>query len=542
VLPGMVIGVDLNFPDVLRRYRVTARLTQEQLAEKAGLNVRSVSQLERGRVRYPRPETVYRLGRALDLTATELDDFLRLARVDYWADRNPDTARSAPAQLPSDVLDFTGRVAELAQLDELLADTQLVAVSGTAGVGKTALVLRWAHRAAARFPDGQLYVNLRGYDPEQPLDAGEALARFLRALGVPASDIPSDPDERAARYRTELTGRRILILADNAATVEQVRPLLPGTVTAALIVTSRDSLPGLVAVHGAHRLDVDLLPSDDASTLLRRLIGARADADPTATTLLVDQCARLPLALRVAAEFAAARSDSALADLTAALNDEQRRLDLLDAGGDPRAAVAAVLSWSYRHLAPDAAGLLRLLGLHPGADFDKYAAAALAAASTDDAERWLAVLVRAHLLAPTGAGRYAMHDLLRAYTAGLAAILDDEERRRTALTRLFDYYLATAASAMDSLYPAESWRRPRIPPAGSPVPKLTEPDSARGWLDTELDNLIAVATGGRRTLFGSPALCSGTSTVATTPAPRRYTATRTPPPARAAISPGKPTP
>jgi tetratricopeptide (TPR) repeat protein len=399
-------------------------------------------------------------------------------------------AVARPAQLPPDVAVFTGRTAELAALDGAGA---VSVISGTAGVGKTALALHWAHRVAARFPDGQLYVNLRGYDPDQPLDPCDALARFLRALDVAANDIPADLDERAARYRTELTGRRILIVVDNAGTVEQVRPLLPGTPTATVTVTSRDSLAGLVAVDGAYRIDLDLLPRDDAVTLLRRLIGARVDSDAAAADTLVDQCARLPLALRVAAELAAARPRSPLTALVAELTDERRRLDLLDAGGDPRAAVAAVFSWSYRHLTRDAAQLFRLLGLHPGPDLDAYAAAALIDGSIEDTQRLLAALTRAHVITFTGSDRYGMHDLLRAYAAMRARDEDSASQRRAALTRLFDYYLSTAGAAMTVLHPAEAQLRTLAPPSGTPSPDLSDPDTALRWLDTERTTLVAVA-------------------------------------------------
>jgi DNA-binding SARP family transcriptional activator/tetratricopeptide (TPR) repeat protein len=409
-----------------------------------------------------------------------------------------------PAQLPPAVPAFTGRRAELAALDAALAGVPAApggqpppvavwAVSGTAGVGKTALAVHWAHRVAGQFPDGQLYVNLRGYDPERPVSAADALAGFLGELAVAGQDIPLDLANRAARYRTAIAGRRILVVLDNAASVEQVRPLLPGTPTAMVVVTSRDSLAGLVALHGARRLDLDLLPAPDALALLRGLIGGRVEAEPGAATELADQCARLPLALRVAAELAAARPATPLSDLVAELADQQQRLDLLDAGGDPRAAVTAVFSWSYRHLPADAAGVFRLAGLHPGPDLDGYAAAALAGSSLDQARRTLGLLARAHLVHPTGAGRYGMHDLLRAYATGLAGAQDTEPERRAAVDRLFDYYLSAAAAAMDQLHPAEAHRRPRIRPAATPVPAPADAAAARAWLDAERPNLVAAA-------------------------------------------------
>ena len=216
-------------------------------------------------------------------------------------------------------------------------------------MGKTALAVHWAYEVTRHFPDGQLYVDLRGYDPGQPVPSAEALAGFLRALGMPGADIPAETDERAARYRTLLASRRMLVLLDNAGSVDQVRPLLPGASGCMAVVTSRDVLAGLVARDGAQRLDLDLLPVGDALHLLRELIGVRVDGDPRAAAVLVSQCARLPLALRVAAELAVARPFSSLASLTGELSDEQRRLDLLARAGI-RDRGARGLSWSYRDL------------------------------------------------------------------------------------------------------------------------------------------------------------------------------------------------
>ena len=406
--------------------------------------------------------------------------------------------RVVPAQLPADVSAFTGRQEELTELDSLLADltadsaTAVVisAVSGTAGVGKTALAVHWAHRVRDRFPDGQLYVNLRGYDPERPMTAADALAGFLDELGVAGHRVPPRLDERAARYRSRLAGRRMLIVLDNAATAEQVRPLLPGSPTCVVIVTSRDALAGFVARDGARRLDLDTLPAGDAVALLRLLIGDRAGAEPGAVADLAEQCARLPLALRVVAELAGTRLTTSLAELAAELRD--RRLDLLDAGGDQRAAVTAVFSWSVQHLPVDTAGMFVLLGLHSGPDVDAFAAAAAAGTSLDHARRMLAQLARAHLVHPTGAGRYGMHDLLRAY-AGQLATKNGDEDARAGLGRLFDYYLAAASAAMDVLHPSESVRRPRIAPATTPVPVFVNPEAARHWLDAERATLTAVA-------------------------------------------------
>jgi len=410
------------------------------------------------------------------------------------------TVGALPRQLPAPVRHFVGRQPELAALSALLdCDTTpaapvISAIGGTAGVGKTALAVHWAHRVANRFPDGQLYVNLRGYDPDQRIPAADALAGFLRALGGPGEQIPLEPDERAARYRSLLAGRRMLIVLDNARTVEQVRPLLPGDSACAVVVTSRDALAGLIARDGAARLELDLLPLEDALEVLGELIGDRAAADPDATRRLAACCARLPLALRVAAELANARAAVPLATLASELAVEQDRLDLLNADGDARTDVRAVFSWSYRHLDAAAARAFRLAGLHPGPDFEVYAAAALTGTTRAQAGRLLGQLARAHLIQPAAPGRHGMYNLLRGYARELSAAQDSEEERRAALTYLFDHYLHGADMAINTLYPAERHRRPAISPPASPVPPVTSGTSARAWLDAELANLIAVTS------------------------------------------------
>jgi DNA-binding SARP family transcriptional activator/Tfp pilus assembly protein PilF len=412
-----------------------------------------------------------------------------------------------PTQLLADVPAFTGRADELAELDRLLADTVntdsgalralvISAVSGTAGVGKTALAMHWAHRVRDSFPDGQLYVNLRGYDPDLPMAPADALAGFLRALGMADRDIPADVDERAAAYRSLLEGRRLLVVLDNAADVEQVRGLLPGSSSCVVLVTSRDSLAGLVARYGARRLDLDTLSAQDAVALLRALIGERVDDEPVAAISLAEQCARLPLALRIAAEMAATNLSAPLSDLVGELADGQQRLRLLDAGGDPRSEIRNVLSWSYQHLPAAAARSFRLLGLHPGPDLDPYAAAALTGMATERVRPLLSLLARAHLIQPVHHERYAMHDLLGAYARTLVAEAPHgTEERQAALTRLFDHYLATAAAAMEALAPTEQNRLPYVAAAVAALPAtappVADPDQARAWLDRERAVLVA---------------------------------------------------
>jgi tetratricopeptide (TPR) repeat protein len=405
-----------------------------------------------------------------------------------------------PRELPAPVAHFAGRVAEMAELTSLLersagqpAPGALVisAIGGTPGVGKTALAVHWAHQVAGRFPDGQLYMNLRGYDPDQPITAADALARFLRALGVPGEDIPSDEDERAAWYRTRLAGKRVLIVLDNARTAGQVRPLLPGAPSCAVVVTSRDVLAGLVARDGAARLDLDLLPLDDAIGLLRSLTDERVDADPEAAALLAEQCGRLPLALRVAAELVGTRGDVSLARLVDELADRKQRLSLLDTA-DPHTAIRAVFSWSCRHLDARAVRAFGLVGLHPSADFGPHSVAALTGDTLEASREEVDLLARVHLIQRSSSGRYSMHDLLRAYARELAGTHEDEDEQHAALTRLFDYYLQTAAAAMDTLYPGERHRRPSIPPGATPIPPVTESSTAQAWLDTERGSLVAI--------------------------------------------------
>lgn len=405
-----------------------------------------------------------------------------------------------PRQLPRDVSGFTGRSAQVAELhaafdrtpQELPATVWVVA--GTAGVGKTALAVHFGHSVADRFPDGQLYVDLRGYGPEPPVPPGDALAGFLRALGLEGKDIPDDLAERAACYRSLLAGRRVLVLLDNAVDAQQVRPLLPGTASCAVVVTSRDRLAGLVARDGAGRIDLDVLPEPEAVTLLRTLIGARVDAAPAAARTLARRCAGLPLALRIVAEAATADPGLDLADLADELGDARRGLDLLDAAGDSDTAVRSVFSWSWRHLSAPGAHAFATLGLHPGRDIDGYAVAALAGTDLAGAREAVRELARTHLIEPDGTGRYRMHDLLRAYAAERAAATMPAADRHAAQARLLDHLLGVAALAADTLYPHDRPARPApVPPPAPPVPAVGEPDAARRWLDGQRANLVAAA-------------------------------------------------
>ncbi|WP_166658025.1 AfsR/SARP family transcriptional regulator [Actinokineospora alba] len=399
--------------------------------------------------------------------------------------------RHLPATLPGDVADFIGRRNELERLDAVLLGpggtaVPVAVVSGTAGVGKTALALHWSHLARTRFPDGQLYVDLRGYDPQQPLSGTDALARLMSALGMPAHEIPTEPDDRVTRYRTELSGRRILIVLDNASSVDQVRPLLPGTGSCAVLVTSRDTLGELVARHGARRLDLDLLPMDDSLQLLRTLIGDRVDREPGVGEALAALCVGLPLALRVAAELAATLRTTPLPHLVSELTDSRRRLGMLDSVGS---SVSAVFSWSYHHLPAAAARVFRLLGLQLGPHISVCAAASLACRTTDEARTALTLLTRAHLVHLVGPDRYGMHDLLRAYATELAHDDITPAVRDGARQRLLDHYLHTAHAASEVLDHRDPALLP-TPADGVALPAAPDPEAALAWFTAEHQALL----------------------------------------------------
>ncbi|GAA4524509.1 CHAT domain-containing protein [Amycolatopsis samaneae] len=402
-----------------------------------------------------------------------------------------------PRELPPDVSGFTGRDAQLDELDRLLARAEdstavvISAVSGTAGVGKTALAVHWAHRARERFPDGHLYVDLRGYDSGRPTPPAEALEGFLRSLGVGDRDMPRGLDGRATLFRSLVADRRLLVVLDNARSSQQVTPLLPGTSSCFVVITSRDTLPGLLITHSAVRVTVDLLPEHEAIALLRGQLARRVDAEPRAAAELADRCAQLPLALRIAAELAISRPTATLAELCAELADERHRLELFSASGNPRAAVPAVFSWSYRHLGAAEARAFRLLSLAPAArGLDEYGLAALTGGTLPEARNVLAMLLRSHLARETAGGRFHMHDLLRAYAAGLSAETDTADEQREALARLHHYYVHVTCRALDLLAPRHGTNRPPLPALATPAPELRDPERAISWLTSERPNIV----------------------------------------------------
>ncbi|MEE4545587.1 BTAD domain-containing putative transcriptional regulator [Streptomyces sp. V4-01] len=401
-------------------------------------------------------------------------------------------AAVAPRQLPHATRHFTGRRAELAALDALLAEppaagTVLIStIGGGAGIGKTALAVHWAHKVAARFPDGQLFVDLRGFSPGGgPMAAEDAVRGFLDALGVDPQRVPAQPQAQAALYRSALAGRRMLVVLDNARDSDQVRPLLPGSSGCMVLVTSRDRLTGMAATEGARHLALDLLARDEARDLLTRLLGEqRAHAEPAAVSELIALCARHPLALSVAAARAAARPARPLSALAAELGDARRRLDVFT-GGDTATDLRAVFSWSYRTLSPAAARMFRLIGLHSGPEITAPAAASLAGVPVEAADTALDELLRAHLLSEPAAGRFTGHDLLHAYAAEQARAHDAGRERRTAVRRLLDHYLHTAWRAALLLDPDLRPPDPGLPPAlaGVQPEPVADRVQALGWFE-----------------------------------------------------------
>ena len=500
----------------LRGQRIAAGLTQEDLAERSGVSVRTIADMERGRTRRPYPSSVRALIRALglpDATGTELvaryrapGDEPALAAVAALptATAATETAEvpaepAVPRQLPTAVPYFAGRTSELRLLDAMLSDAGLgstgvviSAIGGTAGVGKTALALNWAHRVAPNFPDGQLYANLRGFDPAgSPAEPADVLHGFLDALQVHPERFPATTEGLAALYRSLLADRTMLVLLDNAADVAQVRPLLPASPRCLVIVTSRRELSALAAAEGARLLSLDVLPEREAIELLAARLGTdRADAEPDAITQLATLCARLPLALSVIVARAAAAPNLPLAALVTELTELQGRLDALDVG-DPAANVRTVFSLSYRHLPEAAARMFRLLGLHPGPDISAPAAATLAGVPLAGARAALRDLTRASLIIESAPGRYGFHDLLRAYAAEQAALREGRERRE-AIHRMLDHYLHTARRAHVVLYPGRQrvdLGRPRalVTPEGFAAKPF-----ALAWLRAEYQVLLKI--------------------------------------------------
>jgi DNA-binding SARP family transcriptional activator/Tfp pilus assembly protein PilF len=414
----------------------------------------------------------------------------------------PPAAEVVPAQLPATVDGFVGRAAQLDRLDAFLAAALagdgmptlvIAAIEGTAGVGKTSLAVHWAHRVRDRFPDGQLYLNLRGYATSPPVHPAQALAQFLRALGVPDERVPLDLDEAAANYRTLLADRRMLVVLDNAASPEQVRPLLPGSPRCVVLVTSRDRLGGLVVSDGARLLDLDVLNAEEALALLAQILGeSRAGQQPQAAAELARLCGCLPLALRIAAANLVGRPRVSVAQYVAELH-EGNRLAGLEVDGDESLAVRAAFDLSYAALKPVERNMFRLLGLVPGPDLDTLAAASLAGTDPQQARRTLLRLVDRHLLTESAPGRFTLHDLLRHYARSLADAEDGQTGIAAAIHRLSEFFLDATSAAADLLY-LETVRLPAPPAPARPrsAAPFADHTQALAWLDTERANLVAL--------------------------------------------------
>lgn len=439
------------------------------------------------------------------LLTGEEDDFDRAGGMPRWS------RSTIPAQLPTEPVAFAGRTMELAEMDRLLLGgtsdgMSIVVLSGTAGVGKTGLAVRWAHRMADQFPDGQLFADLRGWSSDPPISVHSVLAGFLRALGAPPAQVPAGLDEAAALYRSLLAGRRLLVVLDNAQDERQVRPLLPGAAGCAALVTSRNHLAGLVAAEGAQSITLDLLTAAEARQLLAGRVGSqRVEAEPQEVDEIITRCAGLPLALGVAAAQAAIRPDLPLAALAAELRQTSGGLAAFSSN-DAATNMRAVLSWSYRALSPAAARLFRLLGLHPGADFGTWSAASLAGVAREEVRPLLAELADANLVSQGGAGRHRLHDLLRAYATELVSEEADQEggdEGRTALRRVLDHYLHTAQAASQLLRPDPGTLSP--PEPGTRPEPIVDPADALAWFTAEHAVLVAAVEQAASAGFDAPA-------------------------------------
>ncbi len=403
----------------------------------------------------------------------------------------PPPAEPLPAacQLPADLPSFSGRASDLARLDALLGDPpghRTLVISGSGGIGKTALAVHWAHRMAARFPDGQLFVDLRGYASMSPLSKTQALTLCLRALGVAATHVPATLDEQVVLYRIMLAGRRVLVVLDNAADADQVRPLLPPNSGCAALVTSRSDLRGLTVLNDARVLTLDVLSTPDTRTLLADLLGPDlVGAEPGAVDQLADLCGHLPLALRIAAANLLGGMHPSIGDYVAALRADP--LAELAIEGDPDVAVHATFQLSYQALDEQARRVFRLLGLVPGPDFDPVAAAALAG-PPDPVRRCLDRLVAASLLIRRSATRFQFHDLVREYAGDRARADETPGELAAAETRLFDHYLDTASAATHRLFPLS---RRLLPGTVEPAASFGDDEPAMRWLDQERPNLVA---------------------------------------------------
>jgi tetratricopeptide (TPR) repeat protein/transcriptional regulator with XRE-family HTH domain len=475
----------VTFASMLRKLRLQARLTQEELAEAADVSLRSVSDLERGVVATPHKDTVRLLADALHLVGPARAGFEEVAR----GRGAPGGAAVATRTLPRDVASFTGRQRELGELVDAAGEAggtvSIHSIGGMAGVGKTAFAVHAAHQLAARFPGGQIFLPLHGHTPgQQPVDPVDALASLLLTAGVPAAQIPPDLQARMALWRDRLAGQQLLLILDDAIGSEQVLPLLPGAGGSLVLVTSRRHLSALEDVT---TVSLDTLPPAEAAALLVRLAGRPGlGPDHPAVAGIVRLCGFLPLAIGMVARQLHHHPAWSVAGRAAELAAERDRLELM---ATENLSVAAAFDLSYEHLAGNQQVLFRRLGLHPGTEFDAYAAAALDGTDLAVARRGLEALYDQYLLTEPAPGRYRMHDLIREHARALADRLDPDHDREAATTRLLDYYARAAARAA-ALCARQARPGPAsaVPAAG---PVLAGSEQALAWARAERAGLLA---------------------------------------------------
>ena len=497
--------MDGSFGALLRGHRRAAGLTQEALAERAALSGQAVGALERGDRRFPHRDTVARLAVALGLTDEQRAAFLAAASrrsaprpspAGGAGGAAPVTGRALPRQLPGAVAYFTGRDAPAKTMFELVERSSTVvvsAISGMAGIGKTAFAVHWAHQVKERFPDGQLYVNLRGFDPGRPpMSPAAAVHAFLEALDVPPHHIPTSLEAQVGLYLSRLAGRRVLIVLDNAYDAEQVRPLLPGAPGCLALVTSRNQLTSLAASDGADLVTLDLLTVAEARELLVARLGAdRTSAEPCAVEEIITRCGRLPLALAIVAARAAAHPQFPMAALAEELRHAQGSLDAFGSG-DPATNVRTAFSCSYQALPAAAARLFRLLGIHPGPDITASAAASLAGLPVRRVRSLLKELTCANLAVEHAPGRFGVHDLLRAYAGEQAQAHEPSRQRRAATHRMLDHYLHTAYTASRLLAPGGDPMALTPPQPGTIPEHPADHQRSLDWFTAEHPVLLAV--------------------------------------------------
>ncbi len=498
---------DGEFGELLRRRRNELGLTQEDLAEKTGFSIRAISDLERGKTANPRRSSMRLLAEALRLYPPDDDENKNLDESEPAAPGvAPDLV--VPRQLPTTTAQFVGRQAEFEGLSRVLDDltsgqqtAAVAAISGTAGVGKTALAVHWARQIADRFGDGQLYIDLRGFGPGNPVAPADALCGFLEALGVPPAKIPLQAQARAGLYRSLLADRQLLVVLDNASDVDHVRSLLPAGAGCLALVTSRNLLTGLAVAEGAALVNLDVLSDAEAYDLLALRLGRdRLVGEPAAVGELIKLTAGLPLALSIAAARVTAHPGHPLATLAAEFRDSHGRLEALVAG-DRSADVRAAISWSYCRLSKAAARMFRLLGLHPGPDLSIAAGVSLSGASLIATQRALAELAAGGLVNEHAPGRFACHDLLRAYAAEQSRDSDSQLSQQEAAGRLLDHYLHTAHSAMLLTLPVcESLPLPPRRPGVQPT-RLEGQAEAAAWFAAEHEVLLTAVAMAAQTGF-----------------------------------------